>query len=215
MVRDSQVDDILKDLVASGKYKRVEQDLPKRSKDKYTSQVPRVRCVVGEIDFCVSLWTESVYFLSVEGDKVEVPNPIPHQAVLIEDHFNLQPEIWRFHRCFTEQKVPFVPLVLAQSPSDDGLPIFVPTISRMLDGLLCQIKCRENNRENFTQQTNRPSMHVDNLIRYLHLEHPEQSRKVLPTLTQSHQNEMNARFARLRRNAKITSRDLVSSILPR
>lgn len=152
---------------------------------------------------------------------MEVPNPIAHQAVLIEEQFNLQPEITCFHKCFSDQKVPFVPLALAQSPcSDDGdgggqVPIYIPTIPRMIDALLCQVEWREKHSENFPSRISRPRAYVGNFIRYLHLEDPRQSEKLLPALADSNRCRMEARLAKFKRKPTVTLESISNQNLPK
>jgi len=40
---------------------------------------------------CISLWSESVYMLPVDGAKNEVPDPQAWNVVLMEERFDLNP----------------------------------------------------------------------------------------------------------------------------
>lgn len=65
-------------------------NLENRLGDPYVKQVPRIARIDGR-GHCISLWTEEIYCLRVDGKIVEVPDLIAQSTVLIEDHFARQP----------------------------------------------------------------------------------------------------------------------------
>jgi hypothetical protein len=71
----------------------VEQNLDLRFSDTCTLQVPRLRLKTADNTsyYCISLWSERVYMLSVNGEKIEVPDPYAWNVILIEERFDLHP----------------------------------------------------------------------------------------------------------------------------
>jgi hypothetical protein len=116
--------------------------------------------------------------LKVDGWKIEVPDPHAWNVVLMEERFDLHPSwaqavsISYITRITNDVKV-LLP-TLAKS-IDMKHPIYIPTIPRILDALLDQARYRVIYAENFPGKLgNRPSYHLRNFVRYLHLEKPQQ-----------------------------------------
>ena len=190
MIRDSEIDAIEADLLAIDQYELVEQNLNLRFSDTYTRQVPRLRLKTYDNTsyYCISLWSERVYMLSVDGEKIEVPDPNAWNVVLMEERFDLS--------LFWAQAVPIsyttritdgvkvLPPILAQS-TDMKYPIYIPTIPRILDALLDQARYRVIYAENFPGRLgNWPTYHLQNFVRYLHLEKSQQWERILPELAE-------------------------------
>jgi hypothetical protein len=79
----------------------------------------------------------------VDGEKIEVlTNTVPLQGdliVLIEDRFNMEQPL----RVATmrEAKTGFLSHFLAKTPKDGALPIYIPSIPRMVEALIRQLLC--------------------------------------------------------------------------
>ena len=73
------------DLLATDQYELVEQNLDLRFSDTYAQQVPRLRLKTADNTSynCISLWSERVYMLKVDGEKIEVPDPHAWNVVLL------------------------------------------------------------------------------------------------------------------------------------
>jgi hypothetical protein len=70
-------------------------------------------------------------------------------------------------------------------------PIYIPTIPRMPDALLDQARHRVIYAERFPGKLgNSPKYHLQNFVRYLHLEKLQQREKMLPELAECNQGEM-------------------------
>jgi hypothetical protein len=77
LIRGSEMEAVKADLLATDQYELVEQNLDLRFSDAYTRQVPRLRLKTNDNTSynCISLWSERIYMLNVDGEKIEVPNP--------------------------------------------------------------------------------------------------------------------------------------------
>ncbi|KAN0087383.1 hypothetical protein V8E54_001071 [Elaphomyces granulatus] len=156
LVRDSQIDEIVKSVTQTGKYKLIsERELGKddeglqvlHMRDDKHPQVLGMRRVLPvasakEKPYHITFWSESSYHLSVDGEKIEVPNTVPLQEdllVLIEDRFNMEQPLTV--ATMREAETGFLSHFLAQTPKDGTLPIYIPSISRMVEALIRQLLC--------------------------------------------------------------------------
>jgi hypothetical protein len=210
LIRDSELEAIKADLLATDQYEVVEQNLDLRFSDTYTRQVPRLRLKTNDnISYsCISLWSERVYILNVDGEKIRVPDPNAWNVVLMEERFDLHPS-WAQavsigHTIRIAEGVKVLPPILAQS-TDTNYPIYIPTIPRILDALLNQARYRVIYAENFTGMLgNRPQYHLRNFVRYLHLEKPQQRERVLPELAERNRGNMEAAMNKFKRKPLVT-----------
>jgi hypothetical protein len=100
--------------------------------------------------------------------------------------------------------VKILPPILAQS-TDTKCPISIPTIPRMLDALLDQACYRVIFAENFLGKLdNRPKYHLQNFVRYHHLEKPQQRERVLPELAERDRREVEAIINTFKRKPLVT-----------
>jgi len=136
-----------------------------------------------EKPYHITFWSESSYHLSVDGEKIEVPNTVPLQEdliVLIEDRFNLEQLSIATMR---EAKTGFLSHFLAQTPKDGVLPIYIPSISRMVEALIRQLLCWPDVKVRYWT-FDYPAVLLEYFIDYLHLYEPEQSAKLMPALSE-------------------------------
>ncbi|KAL2614049.1 hypothetical protein R1flu_025741 [Riccia fluitans] len=132
LIKDCQLDGIIADLLATGLYERVEQDLNYRLNDPGVKQVPLLRRIDGHYfpDRPLSLWAESVYMLSTTTQLVEVLAPIALNINLVECRFDPVPSVFSVS---TQTKlaagVKILPQLLALS-SDFKCPVYIPSIPR-------------------------------------------------------------------------------------
>lgn len=209
LIRDSEMEAIKADLLATDKYKLVEQNLDLRFSDTYTLQVPRLRLKNNNTSYsCISLWSERVYMLNVDGEKIEVPDPHAWNVVLMEERLDLHPswaqEVPIGYTARITGGVKILPPAIAQS-ADIKYPIYIPTIPRILDALLDQARYRVTYAENFPGKLgNRPKHHLQTFVRYLHLEKPQQRERVLPELADRNQGEMEAIINKFKRKPLVT-----------
>lgn len=198
------------DILATGQYELVEQNLSLRLSDTYTQQVPRLRLKTSDSDshYCISLWSERVYMLNVDGEKIEVPDPNAWNVVLMEERFDLYPS-WAHadsigYTTRIDNGVMVLPPTPAQS-ADVKYPIYIPTVPRILDALLDQARYRVTYAENFPRKLgNRPQYHLGNFVRYLHLEKLQQRERLLPQLAERNQADMEATINKFKRKPLLT-----------
>jgi hypothetical protein len=210
LIRDSEMESIKADLLATGQFDLVEQNLDLRFSDTYTKQVPRLRFKTNNVISyqCISLWSERVYMLSVDGAKLEVPDTQAWNVVLMEERFDLDPSWARAvsigYTTRIADGVMVLPPILTQS-ADMKYPIYIPTIPRILDALLDQANHRVIYAENFPGKLgNRPEYHLRNFVRYLHLEKPQQRKRLLPELAERNQGKMEATMNKFKRKPLLT-----------
>ena len=210
LIRDSEMQSIKADLLATDRYEFVEQNLDLRFSDTYTQQVPRLRLKINDNSSynCISLWSERVYMLNVDGEKIEVPDPHALNVVLMEECFDLHPS-WAqavsiSYTTRITNSVRVLPPTLAQS-ADMKFPVYIPTIPRILDALLDQARYRVTCAENFPGKLgNRPRYHLQTSVRYLHLEKPQQRERLLPKLAERNRGEMEAIINKFKRKPLLT-----------
>ncbi|KAI9651423.1 MAG: hypothetical protein M1829_003013 [Trizodia sp. TS-e1964] len=214
LIRDRDMEAIKSDLLATHQFKLVEQNLNLRLNDSYVGQVPRLRFNPSVISAynCISLWSEAVYMLRVEGGKIEVPDPHALNNVLMEERYDLDPS-WAQadsigYSTRRANGVRILPHALAQS-TKPPYPVYIPTLSRMLNALLEQANYRITHAENFPRSGgNRPMYHLNNAVRYLHLEKPQQQARLLPELEEPNRGMMKAISMKFKRKPLLMLADL-------
>ncbi|EEQ89584.1 hypothetical protein RJZ56_000232 [Blastomyces dermatitidis] len=220
LVRDSQLDDIVSAFIASGEWEHAEQDQLPRSNDSHVNQVLRLHRSTRE-PIHIRLWPEKLYFLSVDGPKVQVPNVVSWDCVLMEEYFDPEIGYPLTKTALEARNTRILPRNLAQR--ENSSPLFIPTISRMIDALLDQERYRQehgkivfgDNKEiiNGNVLANRPAEHITSFVKCLYLERPQQRAKLLPHISSHNLSTMEARLARFRRRPTIVL-DSLPGILP-
>ena len=86
----------------------------------------------------------------------------------------------------------------------------------MLDVLLDQARYRVTYAENFPgKSSNRPRYHLQNFVRYLHLEKPQQRERVLLELAERNRGEMEVIINKFKRKLLLTLASLQDMKLSR
>ncbi|KAI9764136.1 MAG: hypothetical protein M1840_008696 [Geoglossum simile] len=219
LIKDDQLGDIVADLLATGQYERIPQDLSCRLRDPYVNQVPRLRRTDNHLfhTLCLSLWSESVYKLAVDGPVVEVPDPFAWNNNLVEDRFDpVAADVvsisYKSRLAAGRQLLPKIP---AQSP-ESKYSVYVPSIPRLIDALLDQQRYCQTHIEKYNYGPSPiilSSYHLGNLIRYLHLEKPYQREKLIPELAERNRADMETRMDKFKRKPPLTSKDFPSSLV--
>lgn len=218
LIKTSQLDDIIADLLATGHYERIDQDLDYRLNDPYVKQVPRLRHT-GQHPFhdcCLSLWSEAVYMLSVAGPMVEVPDLFARNRNLMEERLDpaAADVISISYQTMIEAGRPILEKILAQS-SESKRPVYVPSIPRFIDSLLDQHRYRQTHDttdNSALTPCSLPSYHLSKLIRYLHLEKTYQREKLIPELAERNRADMEMRLDKYKRKPVLTSKNISSAI---
>ena len=108
---------------------------------------------------------------------------------LVEERFATVPET----ACITssartEEGTRIVPKILS---SARGVPIFVPSIPKICDAILDQLRYRTTHAGDFPRAgCNRPAYHLGNFVRYLYLERQSQRELLMPLLAKRNRAEM-------------------------
>lgn len=147
--------------------------------------------------------------LSVDGEKVQVPETHAWNVVLMEERFDLHPS-WAMAGSigYTKRMADGV-VILTETRSqsaDKKDPIYIPSIPRMIDAMLDQARYRVTHPEEFSNliRGNRPRYHLRNFTRYLHLEKPTQRERVLPELAERNREEMEVLVDKFKRKPLLT-----------
>ncbi|KAI9759872.1 MAG: hypothetical protein M1840_003074 [Geoglossum simile] len=165
LVRESQFDQIVADILATGQYERIQQSPRYRVVGGLTAQVPCLQHIDERHPLHgirLSLWSEDVYKLSADGPMVEVPSLMFQFPMLIED---------RFHPTTgTTSKTETFP-----RDFESSCPVYIPTIPCLLNALLDQQRYRLANREKYKGiSTIVPSCQLRRITDRLHLVEPQQ-----------------------------------------
>jgi hypothetical protein len=201
LIKDCQFDQILADILGTGQYERIQQDLRYRLSGPLSRQVPRLQHIDEEHPFhriSISLWSESEYILSTDAPMVEVPDLFAWNFNLMEDRFDLaaadSPSV--SYKAKIAAGWQLVPRTLSQSPGSE-YPIYIPSIPCLIDAFLDQYRYRQAHVENYyykSTSTCLPSIHLTRFIRHLHLARPYQWEKLIPQLSEHNRADMEARL---------------------
>lgn len=201
-MRDSQVDSIIRALLATGYYARVEQDLSWRRGDSYAKQVPRfhdTRSGSGKQGNYINLWTESVYKLRVDNTELlPVPDIQAQNAYLVDERFAGVPKTMQLTLDANQALgINTVPRVRSSSKA---VSIYIPSLPNICDAIIDQWSYGQSHAEDFPEYSDyRPKYHLQNLIRYLHLETPSQRQLLLSMLAERNVSMMTELINRYKR----------------
>lgn len=183
LVRSSQMMVIVDDLIASGEWEicsnRGEQVGPHSSyinhspiKDVWLKSCQYRAPVVADWTLHhLRFWPEELYQLSVECNKLEVPDVDTPAPVLLEEEYYRDP----YERFGPESVAKLLkrgrsilrpPKVRAKAKRQD-IPMFVPTIEEHLNALLDQLRKEDETTQHIG---NAPQHQIRNFIRYLYLD---------------------------------------------
>lgn len=114
------------------------------------------------------LWPETLYNLSMDCAKVQVPDVLNKGAILLEEEYYRDPH-QRFgpRRKSTHPEAILPPLQTRAKLLRLDIPIFVPTIEDHLNALLYQVRAQIDSG---MKNGNAPAYHVKNYVRYLYLD---------------------------------------------
>ncbi|KAI9773524.1 MAG: hypothetical protein M1839_002060 [Geoglossum umbratile] len=213
LIRDDQLDHIITDILATGRYESIPQDLNCRLHDPFVKQVPRLRRTDNHRfhTLCLSLWSESVYMLTVTGPVVEIPDVFAWNNNLMEDRFDpaAADVISTTYSSRLADGYQLLPRTLAQSP-ESKYPVYVPSIPRFVDALIDQVRYRQTHNETYNYKSMLHTLsayHLTNLIRYIHLEKPHQRGKLIPELAERNRADMETRMNKYKRKPLLKMSD--------
>ncbi|KAF8245540.1 hypothetical protein K440DRAFT_662723 [Wilcoxina mikolae CBS 423.85] len=169
LVRTSQATSIYQALIRSGEWLEV---------DDFVTGGELQRPVVQRLrrydrDRYINLCNEDSYHLKVDTEKIQVPHIFTYNAVLMESQFHPDAS----HRTcgprlIADKNIRFVP----EDEQMLTIQIFIPTIPQFLDSCFDRIQDeKESGNESFFE----PEIDIDNFVRYLLIDLPQQHDKLL------------------------------------
>ena len=212
LIRNSQIAAIAEDIPCTGNWE--EAPLVRTYGEDYLQPPPRVfRRTDGT--FSIKIWSEEAVRLLVDppADRrigngrflIEAPCCEVLSPVLLESDMHPGPGIsTEKPSLLTTPNVCFLPRNHIRSQSASREPqskVYIPTISRYLDALLAQRRWLEEN-ERRASYLSGPAADVSYLIRYLFLEMPSQTRKILPLLESESKRIMEEILSQYKRTYK-------------
>ncbi|CAL8580525.1 hypothetical protein XPA_006246 [Xanthoria parietina] len=144
------------------------------------------------------LWPDNLYNLSVDCPKIEVPDLLAKDTLLLEEEYYRDP-----HRRFGPARASLYPdhimprLQIQARLLRPDIPIFIPTIEAHLNALLAQSRLE---KETKLRNGNFPGGHIGLFIRYLYLDWTPARDWILDTKNSICNRElMRSKIARYRR----------------
>ena len=188
LIRMEQLDSIIDDLIATGKWEEIGPSL-ERQRSAFHKDISRLRRQFEGVDgeLCLSFWTKQKYRLDVDGAKVEVPDCYSQNRPLVGERFDPK-ESGGPNLLYTEG-VKFVPPVPARS-KECNAPIFVPTIPRFLEADLDRWRQGMENLPPGQKFRYSKSLHSTYLIRYLFLDRESRLKVILPELSERNRGDI-------------------------
>ena len=145
LIKNDQLDHIIANLLATGQYKHILQDISYRLHDPFIKQVPHLRHTDNH-QFCtfyLSFWSESLSILTVVDPMVEVLDLVTWNNNLMEDCFD--PAATDVMSISYKSKLvvgrQLLPKILVQS-AKPNYPMYVPSVPYLIDALLDQMRYR-------------------------------------------------------------------------
>ena len=215
LVRSSQQESLVNDLVASGEWKIANDRVPDyaitpkgiitktvTAKSVNSKSVWLKSCHEDPLLEYLRLWPEELYKLSIDCNKIEVPDVSASQPVLLEEEYYRDPyERFGPRRLSTRTGCILPRLQCRAKIMQQEIPIFIPTIEDHLNAYLDQL--REELDTGFVSG-GYPKWQIRNFIRFLYLDWAP-TREWLMTCKIRVQNRdlMTERFSKFRRKLLI------------
>lgn len=176
LVRSSQTDAIVQDLVASGEWKlstnyadtEGNNFKPSMISCSHTCDIWLETCIEDPWFHYLRPWPEKLYKLSIDCGKIEVPDVQNTQTVLVEEEYFRDPHS-RFGPVPSSKvdRSPVPRLQVRAKFRQMDIPIFVPTIEDHLNAYLDQ---RRAEIDTGLSNGGIPEWQIHNFIRYLYLD---------------------------------------------
>ena len=173
LVRASQIQAIVDDLVASGDWEKSTNYATKdrRSDMINETSIPDIWLKSHRPHYWLEylrIWPEELYKLSVDCNKIEVPDIRTRTNVTLEEEYYRDPYQRFGPPILSTRDMSLVPSMTSQAKSlRRDIPIFVPLIEEHLNAVLDQ---RRTEIETGLANGNGPDFCIQNYIRYLYLD---------------------------------------------
>ncbi|KAL8969068.1 MAG: hypothetical protein Q9183_002169 [Haloplaca sp. 2 TL-2023] len=177
LARSTEVDVIVKDLITSKDWEPCENPVAHQLDPDDTminsTTIKDIWLKTRIQDPCFAylrIWPDTLYNLSVDCAKIEVPDLQAKSSLLAEEEYYRDP-----HQRFGPRRASLYPdqlLPLLQIRAkflQPDIPIFIPTIEAHINALLTQLRLQ---RETRLANGNFPGGHISLFVRYLYLDWP-------------------------------------------
>ena len=153
----------------------------------------------------IRLVSEDLFFLSVDGPTVEVPDLEDKNAFLLELQYHPDKKNFKYgpHSISsTDTRVP--PRCRPRAKASSVLPILIPTVPAYINALIDQLREHKGCRGLKADMIVSASWHIRNFIRYLYLELPHQRKSILSRLCGQNLTAMEDKLNSYRRKFSMT-----------
>jgi hypothetical protein len=180
VVRTAQVKELVHAAVATGMWSISNSSEEKAVFQQTLGATTMISNGTSWYPHCLRFWPEESYKISVGGPCIEVPDCTAWNPVLVEEKFHPDRPDLRFgpNTITSLAKLSVAPTQTLSRASMQKSPLFIPSIPRMLEGLLQQSMVH-----GALQRESEAYYNVENMIRYLFLERPNQRDKVCELLS--------------------------------
>lgn len=166
LVSFSRLEGLVNDLVASGEWKIMDDRIPDYTAT--TKDVLLKSCLEDPFMDYLRLWPEEFYKLSINCNKIEVPDIWIRQPVLLEEEYYRDPyERFGPPRLSTRTGSILPRLQVRAKIMQQEIPIFIPTIEDHLNAFLDQ---RREELDTGLANPGYPEWQIRNFIRFLYLD---------------------------------------------
>lgn len=192
LVRRSQLSDIVTDILSTGdwhKEKSEERDMKDNHPYADSDTVLRAVSSFHGLYRCLRLWTEDLYFLSVDGPKIEIPDVCAWNTTIVEHKYHPDIQKRMYGPIFVGTQEPGIlpPLEYQAKSPKIKVSIFIPTIARYLEARIQQHKRLSST---WTRRRICSDFDLRNFFRYMFFDLPHQQKKILPELSKDGQEHM-------------------------
>lgn len=173
LVRSSQLEVIVDDLIASGEWKvssiyANEEMYPEMINHTTVPDFWLKSCIEDPFFGFLRIWPEELYQLSVDCNKIQIPDIIMRGSVLLEEEYDRDPYRRFRPSSLSGESHNLLPrLQIRAKFLQQNIPIFIPTIEEHLNALLDQLREEKTTR---LDNGNDPATHIWNFIRYLYFD---------------------------------------------
>lgn len=164
LVRCFRLESLVNDLVASGEWKIMDDRIPDYTTPKIVWLESYLESPFMEY---IRLWPEEIYKLSIDCNKIEVPDIWIMQPVLLEEEYYRDPyERFGPPRLSTRTGAILPRQQVRAKVMQQEIPIFIPTIEDHLNAYLDQ---RREELDTGVLNEGYPEWQIRNFIRFLYL----------------------------------------------
>lgn len=192
LVRRSQLSDIVTDIISTGNWheeKSEEREMEENHPYADSDTVLRAASSYHSLYRCLRLWTEDLYFLSVDGPVIEIPDVTAWKTTIVEHryHPDIQKRMYGPMLVGTQEPGILPPLEYQANSPKVKVSIFIPTIASYLEARLQQHK---RLRSTWTRRSICSDFDLRNFFRYMFFDLPHQQKKILPELSEDGQEHI-------------------------